>query len=88
MDEPVTHIRLCDEDLMKISSLLKTTFQTELSTMVSDVINGVMSNINSKVETLEAENKTLQSRVSELETRLLVTEAKQDRSDQYFRRNL
>jgi hypothetical protein len=47
MEEPVKHKRFCDEDLMKISSLLKSTFQTELSTMVSDVINGVMSNINS-----------------------------------------
>ena len=68
IEEPVKHIRFCDEDLMKISSLLKSTFHTELSTMVSDVINGDMSNINFKVEVLEAENKTLQSRVSELDT--------------------
>jgi hypothetical protein len=47
MDEPVTHILLCDEDLMKISSFLKSTLQTKLSTMVSDVINSVLSNINS-----------------------------------------
>lgn len=56
--EPVTHIRLCDEDLIRISSLLKTTFQSELTTMVTDVISGVMSKLNSKAELLQTENKS------------------------------
>jgi hypothetical protein len=40
------------------------------------------------VDVLEAQNKTLQSRVLELESRLLFTEAKQDKSNKYSRRNL
>lgn len=83
-----THLRLCDEDIVKITALMKTTLKTELSTMVADVVNSVVFQLNTKVDELESKNKSLETRVTELEARLLVAETKNDRSDQYSRRNL
>jgi len=87
MDESITQVRLSDADLVRISSLLQKTFQSELKTMVADVIEGVMFQLSNKVDALETENSSLKSKIKDLECRLDDAETRSDSYEQYSRRN-
>ena len=54
--------------------------QTQLSTLVSNIVEGVLHGLSSKITSLEGENKQLKDKVIALEN-------KADRAEQYSRRN-
>ena len=82
-----THIRLGDEELGKISSLLIKTFESQISNMISSVTDGVLAGVTSKIHALQLENESLKEKANNLEKRLEVVEESQDRANQYSRRN-
>lgn len=83
----VMHVNFREEDLCKISDLLKSSFESQFSSIVTNIVDGVLQGLNSKIEALEHENKELRGRVSDLENRLEKVDEKQDKADQYSRRN-
>lgn len=89
MGEPdnSSYPRLCDDDIKRITLNMTAALKMELPTMISDVVDNVVKKLNSRFDELDLKNKSLENKVAELEERLLVAETKQDRSDQYSRRN-
>lgn len=80
MSENVTQISLSGEDIALISKTLQNTFESQLSTMVTNIVEGVVSGLNLKIAELSEENCRLRARVEALEL-------KADRAEQYSRRN-
>ena len=87
-----THVTLSDTHLQKISVLMQASFQpqmaqiiqesfkSQVSDLVSSIVQGVLQGLQTKVATLENENADLKNRVATLETAL-------DNAEQYSRRN-
>ena len=84
---PVSQITLRDEDLLKIGNIISHNFQDQIKTIVTDAIESVVHKINNRLDYLENENKTLKSRVSDLEAKLDDANEAQDKANQYSRRN-
>ena len=88
------HLRdtLRDEDLQKIASYMKESFNTQVaeitqaslqqsvSELVNSIVSGVLSGLNSRIASLENENRQLQQRIQQMETAA-------DNAEQYSRRN-
>lgn len=96
LDSPREHTDMSDsgatsnfrsEDFSQISALIQKSFQEQLPVMVKTIVDGVLQGINAKVSALENENASLKSRVCELETKLRNADSRQDRLEQYSRRN-
>lgn len=89
---PSSHVTLRDEDLQKIASFMKESFQNQVieitqaslqqsvTELVNSIVSGVLSGLNSKITLLENENRQLQQRIQQLETAA-------DNAEQYSRRN-
>ena len=75
-----TSITLKENDLKTIAQFLKDAFDPKLSEMVKSIVTGVLEGLQTKVTTLETENKDLRERVEKLE-------AKADAAEQNSRRN-
>ena len=87
-----TQVTLSDTHLQKISDLMQASFQpqmvqivqesfkSQVSDLVSSIVQGVLQGLQTKVATLENENADLKNRVTSLETAL-------DNAEQYSRRN-
>lgn len=80
MAEPGPHIQLGDAELKRISELLRSSFDHQVSEMTASIVDGVLGGLRTKVTELENENTSLKSRIQLLEDKL-------DRSEQYSRRN-
>ena len=83
----IMNVSLQEEDIVKISDLLKSTFESQLSTIVSNIIDGVVHGLQQKMDALESENAFLKNKVNELENKLIQAQDRQDKADQYSRRN-
>ena len=59
---------------------MRTSFESELPTLLSWIVEGVVSSLSAKVRLLSDENAQLQRRVEELEIKV-------DRAEQYSRRH-
>ena len=75
-----TQITLSEDNLAQISVYLRSSFENELPTLVSNIVEGVVSSLSDKIRILSDENAQLKRRVEELEMKV-------DRADQYSRRN-
>ena len=75
-----TQITLSKDNLTQISSLLRSCFENQLPALVSDIVDGVGSSLNQRIDSLSDENAKLRRRVEELELKV-------DRAEQYSRRN-
>lgn len=83
-----SHLTLRDEDLQKIASYMKDSFQTQvveitqasLQQTVTEIVNGVLAGLNTKIASLESENLHLRQRIQQLEESV-------DNAEQYSRRN-
>ena len=77
---PPTQITLSEDNLAQISVYLRTSFESELPTLVSSIVEGVVSSLSEKISILSDENAQLKRRVEELEIKV-------ERAEQYSRRN-
>ena len=68
--EQVTQFQLHEEDPVKISDLLRSTFELQLSQIVEDSVARVVVDFNKKLVSLETENAELKDRISHLEEQL------------------
>ena len=66
---------------------LRSTFELQLSQIVEDSVARVVVDFNKKLVSLETENAELKDRISHLQEQLNQTTNRQDKSDQYSRRN-
>lgn len=80
MAQSVTKTALSPSDLDHISKLLGDTFQDKMADMVSSIVDGVVSGLQTQIIELQAENSALKTRVTTLE-------AIADKAEQYSRRN-
>ena len=77
-------LSLKDEDLQRISALLASSFEARLTTIVSNVVDGVLNNLSTKVDTLE---KGLRTKVNAIQSKLDQAVAELEQANQYSRRN-
>ena len=73
-------ISLNDSDLQKIWAIVTDTFRTQISDLVTSVVNGVIAGLKSPISSLEKENSDLRKKVVDLEGRA-------DAAEQYSRSN-
>ena len=73
-------ITLQETDLITIADILRQTFEPQMSYMAKSIVDGVIAGLNSTIQALQKENKSLRDRVEMLEARA-------DASEQYSRRN-
>ena len=85
--ENVMHFNFREEYLFKISEILRSSFESQISIIVANVVEGVLTGLNSNIEGLENENKVLQTNVLDLEKKPDKANDRQDKADQYSRRN-
>ena len=79
-DVPPIKITLREDNLPQISVYLRTSFESKLPTLVSSIVEGVVSSLSEKTRLFSDENVQLKRRVEELEI-------KADRAEQSSRRN-
>ena len=82
-----TKIELNDMQILKIADVLKDTFESQLSSMVSVIVSKVTEGMQAQLSSLKAENNLLRDRVSQLEGRVHTLELAEDDAAQYSRRN-
>lgn len=78
---------LSEEHVLNIAEILKSTFDSQMTSMVSSIVSGALGGLEQKVATLEGKNKAVHDCVSQLEKRVANLENQGDRSNQYSRRN-
>ena len=69
-----------DSDIQKIGVIVTDTFRTQISDLVTSVVNGVIAGLKSTISSLEKVNSDLRKKVVDLEGRA-------DATEQYSRRN-
>ena len=84
---PETKIELNDMQILKIADVLRDTFESQLSSMVSTIVSKVTEGMQAELSSLRAENNELRDRVSQLEGRVHDLELAEDDAAQYSRRN-
>lgn len=87
--------QLTSDHITQISEVMKSSFQTQMSSMVNSIVTGVLKGLELKVSVLEQENsrlreqvKTLETKVVNLEDNIGKMELQNDKSNQYSRRNI
>lgn len=80
-------IVLSDESMAQISSLLVSTFKTQIESMVEQIANSVFSKLTCKLESLEKANEDLAKENADLKSKLCSLETTTDHLEQYSRRN-
>ena len=76
----VPSITLKENDLKTIAEILHSSFETNITQMINNIISGVVDGLKATISSLEKENRLLRTRVASLE-------AKVDEAEQYSRRN-
>lgn len=86
-DMEATTITLRDEDLLRLSNLLTQSFQPQMKTMITDIVQSVTKDLINRVNTLENESEELKEEIKTLKLKLENAEDAQDKANQYSRRN-
>ena len=73
-------ISLKEADLSTIATVIKQAFEPQIKEMVSSIVEGVVSGLNSTIASLRQENAELKARIEMLENRA-------EAAEQYSRRN-
>ena len=85
------NITLREADILQISNVLKESFRgdlrLELSDMVKTIVDGVLSGLKEKIQTVERENTALKQENTDLRARIVKLESAAEASEQYSRRN-
>lgn len=99
LDEGSTHVTLSDTHLEKMASLMRVSFEpqmtqivqesfkSQVSDLISSIVQGVLAGLQSKVDTLTTENAELKTKVEKLESALENAESTLEKAEQYSRRN-
>ena len=82
-----SHILIPPSEKLKLSEMLKETFCGEISTMVTDIITGVLQGLQDRISSLEKSNSELRKENKSLTARVAVLESQADQAEQYSRRN-
>ena len=77
---PRTQITLSEDNLAQISVYLRTSFESELTTLVFSIVGEVVSSLSEKIRLLSEENAQRKRRVEELEIKV-------DQTEPHSRRN-
>ena len=64
-------VTLSDEQLRKLSMLMKDSLENQLSSLVSSIVSGVVDGLKLKITALESENAGLKSSVTGLESKVV-----------------
>lgn len=92
VDDSATQVTLSESHIQKMAScleasfqpqiaqIIRDSFQTQITDMVSSIVKGVLDGLQIKIAALEQENTTLKTKIDKLELAL-------DTSEQYSRRN-
>ena len=59
-------ISLTDSDIQKIGVIMTDTFKTQISDLVTSVVNGVIAGLKSTISSLEKENSDLRKKIVDL----------------------
>ena len=73
-------ISLIEADLSTIATVIKQSFEPQIKEMISSIVEGVVSGLNSTIASLRQENAELKARIEMLENRA-------EAAEQYSRRN-
>ncbi|MEW8545707.1 MAG: hypothetical protein AB2693_19470 [Candidatus Thiodiazotropha sp.] len=82
-----SHIMIPPSEMVKISELLKTTFQGEIVAMVESIVQGVLKGLQDQISSLQKANLELQNENRSLTSRVTALESQVDQAEQYSRRN-
>ena len=74
------NVTLTQDQIDQMTLVLKDTFEQQMASMVSNIVDGVLGGLKDRIHTLEEENINLKCKVEALES-------KADRAEQYSRRN-
>ena len=80
-------IHIPPSEMLKLSEMLKETFRGEISTMVTDIITGVLQGLQDRISSLEKSNSEMRKENKSLTARVAVLESQADHAEQYSRRN-
>lgn len=80
-------VTLDDSQIEKILNVLQGSLESKLTDMVSAIVTNVLDGVNSKMSTIQDENKVLKDRVELLEKKIELLEKQGDTANQYSRRN-
>ncbi|KAH3775043.1 hypothetical protein DPMN_176439 [Dreissena polymorpha] len=80
-------INLSNEDITRISDILKQPFDLQISNIVSSIASGVLGGLNTEIAVIKSENLTLRNQVNQLESKVADMNALIDRQNQYSHRN-
>ena len=93
-DAAMPHFVIPPSEMEKISLMLQETFKGQLETLVQGIVKGVLKGLNDRIDGLESNMNTLQTKNEELEkenssliTRIAALEKIANQSEQYSRRN-
>ena len=75
------NVTLTKDQIDPMTLVLKYTFEQQMASMVSSIVDGVLGGIKDRIHTLEEENIILKCKVVALES-------KADRAEQYSRRSV
>ncbi|MCG8048797.1 MAG: hypothetical protein N0E48_24860 [Candidatus Thiodiazotropha endolucinida] len=80
-------LKLEADDIAQISNALTEQLRAELSDMVKGIVQGVLSGLNEKIQSIERENKALKNENKGLKSRIQKLETEIEGAEQYSRRN-
>ncbi|KAH3778346.1 hypothetical protein DPMN_179801 [Dreissena polymorpha] len=69
-------VTLSDEQLQKLSMLVKDSLENQLSSLVSSIVSGVVDGLKLKITALESDNAGLKSSITGLESKVVDLEKK------------
>ena len=81
------HILIPPSEMLKLSEMLKETYRGEMSTMVTNIVTGVLQGLQDRISSLEKSNNELKKENKSLTSKVAVLESKADQAEQYSRRN-
>ena len=93
-DAAMPHFVIPPSEMEKLSLMLQETLKGQIETLVQGIVKGVLKGLNDRIDGLESNINTLQTKNEELEkenssliTRIAALEKIADQSEQYSRRN-
>ena len=86
-EKATSHIIIPESEMLKLSEMLKDTFQNQIVGLVNGIVQGVVDGLQNQVKDLETTNTKLTEENENLRERVTMLERKADQSEQYSRRN-